>query len=366
MLKWTQIELLLRIARQVSRFAFDSIRKQTAAWIFVGEGTSWSINHEGWNTLNELGKLGYKTGFVYYPAFVRGDILHFGSLPAYRQLRKRFFCTVKKVGLTCFHGDFGVSAEMDLRLRHVIKDKNQLDFIIVSNKTMYQRFVGWGIDERNLHLIPVGVDTELFKSATAEERATARSRLGLPANVKIIGSFQKDGNGWGEGYEPKLIKGPDVFCDVVEAISKALPLHVLLTGPARGYVEKRLDAAGIGYTHHLLESPNALPDYYLAIDCYLMCSREEGGPKSIPESLATGTPFVATRTGVVPDVESEFGLGWYCDVDDRDCLVAQALDAFTNTAKREEFILAAPQYATRFSWENIGKAYLDVYKGLIG
>ena len=27
----------------------------------------------------------------------------------------------------------------------------------------------------------------------------------------IIGSFQKDGQGWGDGTMPKLIKGPDIF-----------------------------------------------------------------------------------------------------------------------------------------------------------
>ena len=39
----------------------------------------------------------------------------------------------------------------------------------------------------------------------------ARRVLGLPASAFVVGSFQKDGVGWGEGLEPKLIKGPDVL-----------------------------------------------------------------------------------------------------------------------------------------------------------
>ena len=39
---------------------------------------------------------------------------------------------------------------------------------------------------------------------------------------------------------PKLIKGPDVFCDVIERLAKDLPVHVLLSGPSRGYVKARL------------------------------------------------------------------------------------------------------------------------------
>ena len=33
----------------------------------------------------------------------------------------------------------------------------------------------------------------------------------IPKDKIIIGSFQKDGVGWEEGNEPKLIKGPDIL-----------------------------------------------------------------------------------------------------------------------------------------------------------
>ena len=43
-------------------------------------------------------------------------------------------------------------------------------------------------------------------------------RSGLPDDAFVVGSFQKDGVGWGDGLEPKLVKGPDVL---VEALARA-------------------------------------------------------------------------------------------------------------------------------------------------
>ena len=60
---------------------------------------------------------------------------------------------------------------------------------------------------------------ELAAHGAAVTRVSATWGLGDLSrdrfNVMLVGSFQKDGVGWGVGSEPKLIKGPDVLLDVV-------------------------------------------------------------------------------------------------------------------------------------------------------
>ena len=56
--------------------------------------------------------------------------------------------------------------------------------------------------------IPIGIDLEHFPLVDAQRREAARHTLGLPVDAFVVGSFQKDGIGWGDGLEPKLIKGP--------------------------------------------------------------------------------------------------------------------------------------------------------------
>ena len=41
--------------------------------------------------------------------------------------------------------------------------------------------------------------------------------------VLYCGSFQKDGDGWGRGNNPKLIKGPDIFIKTVQILKDKIP-----------------------------------------------------------------------------------------------------------------------------------------------
>jgi glycosyltransferase involved in cell wall biosynthesis len=165
-----------------------------------------------------------------------------------------------------------------------------------------KELIAHGVHKEKIVVIPIGTDTQLFRPATVEEKGHIRKSLGLPLDKIIIGSFQKDGNGWGDGDTPKLVKGPDIFCDAVEMVAKDHPVHVLLTGPARGYVIKRLKRAGISHSHFLLPDANSSAMYYRALDVYVIASRAEGGPKAILEAVASGVPLVTTNVGMVPDI----------------------------------------------------------------
>ena len=113
-----------------------------------------------------------------------------------------------------------------------------IDYIIVPNNIMFERLKKWGINEKKIIIIKVGFAPEIFKKRT--KLKSSKEKFDIPHNKIVIGSFQKDGNGWGEGITPKLIKGPDIFCKVIIELSKVFDIHVLLTGPSRGYVKKRL------------------------------------------------------------------------------------------------------------------------------
>jgi glycosyltransferase involved in cell wall biosynthesis len=145
----------------------------------------------------------------------------------------------------------------------------------------------------------------------------------LPGSAFVVGSFQKDGVGWGEGLEPKLIKGPDVLLAVAERLAGQVPeLHVLLTGPARGYVRAGLERLGVPYRHVLLPDVESVSQAYPAIDVCLVTSRDEGGPRAVLESMATRVPLVTTRVGQATDLVRHGETGWMVEAEDVDGLVA--------------------------------------------
>jgi glycosyltransferase involved in cell wall biosynthesis len=160
-----------------------------------------------------------------------------------------------------------------------------------------------GVAPERVFRIPLGIDLENFPLGDAGRQAEARATLGLPESAFVVGSFQKDGVGWGEGLEPKLIKGPDVLVRVLGEVQAAAPeLFVLLTGPSRGYVRGELERLGIPHRHLLARSREELARAYHALDVCLVASRQEGGPKAVLESMAAGVPLVCTRVGQAADL----------------------------------------------------------------
>jgi len=134
------------------------------------------------------------------------------------------------------------------------------------------------------------------------DRGEAKRNLGIPLGVYVVGSFQRDSEG--DSDEPKLEKGPDLFCNYVEKISREKEIHVLLGGWRRRYVMKRLDKAGISYTMIELASTSTLREMYLACDLYIVASRQEGGPQALLEAPATLTPVITTDMGIARQVIS--------------------------------------------------------------
>mgnify|MGYP003704367469 CR=1 FL=1 len=89
-----------------------------------------------------------------------------------------------------------------------------------------------------------------------------------------------------------------------------------MTGPARGYVARGLERLGVPYAHDYVEDYFELAERYPALDVYLNCSREEGGPKGIIEAMAASVPVVSTRVGMAPDIIVHGRTGWLADSDD--------------------------------------------------
>jgi glycosyltransferase involved in cell wall biosynthesis len=233
-----------------------------------------------------------------------------------------------RLGVSYFHGRPGTPGmpEFDacfatLRRRHA-----EIDRVQVTNQAMEELVLETGLAAEKVHRIPIGIDVEAFRLRSAADVAAARGTLGLPETAFVVGSFQKDGVGWGDGLEPKLIKGPDVLLAAAERLRARVPeLVVLLTGPARGYVRAGLERLGIPQRHVLLPAVDAVAQAYDAIDLCLVTSRDEGGPRAVLEAMATGAPLVSTRVGQAADLVRDGENGWLVEVGDVEGLVEAAV-----------------------------------------
>jgi glycosyltransferase involved in cell wall biosynthesis len=129
-----------------------------------------------------------------------------------------------------------------------------------------------------------------------------RKELQLP-NKMLIGSFQRDTEG-SNLRSPKLEKGPDVFCNIVEQWNQENDLEVVLAGWRRQYIINRLDKAGIKYHYFELPDMSTLNKLYNSLDLYLVASRYEGGPQAVVECALSKTPIISTNVGLAPEILS--------------------------------------------------------------
>lgn len=223
-----------------------------------------------------------------------------------------------------------------------------------------------GVADEKIVFLPMGINLTQFSPAkSASERQVFRRQLGIPEDVLVIGLFQKDGTGWEDGNEPKLIKGPDIFVDAMTRLAEKFPVFALIPGPARGYVIQGLEKAGIPYRNDGHVPYTQILPYYQAADLYIIPGREEGGPAAVLESLAAGTPLVSHRVGMAPDVISDGQNGFLVEVGDVDGMVQKASRLLESQALRDEFRHEGLKTVKRYDWRVVAKQYGEFYSSFL-
>jgi len=273
------------------------------------------------------------------------------------------------LGVSYFHGRPGTPGmpEFDVCFERLSRRHEDLDRVQVTSRAMEGLVLDTGIAPEKVHRIPIGIDVDAFALRAASDVADARRALGLPETAFVVGSFQKDGVGWGEGLEPKLIKGPDVLLGVVEQLRPRVPeLVVLVTGPARGYVKAGLERLGVAHRHLLLPDVDSVARAYAAVDVCLVTSRDEGGPRAVLEAMATGVPLVTTRVGQAADLVRHGENGWMAEVDDVEGLVhwtARVAEAAEEELRAVQ--LAGRATAEASSYVALGPRWRDLFRGFV-
>jgi len=135
-------------------------------------------------------------------------------------------------------------------------------------------------------------------------KVECRHEFKLPSDKFLIGSFQRDTEGF-DLKTPKLAKGPDIFCDMVEKYYKENEnIEVILGGWRRQYIINRLKSNNIPYHYFDKPSFEVINKLYNCLDLYIVGSRHEGGPQAIIECALTKTPLISTNVGIAENILS--------------------------------------------------------------
>ncbi len=165
--------------------------------------------------------------------------------------------------------------------------------ISVSSK-MAEEALKLGVTQDRLKVIVNGVDKTLFFPQNKKE---CRNLLGLPEKGRLLLTVAHLGHRKGH-YE------------VIQALA-GLPDDIRLVivgGSAQGGSPEKLQEAArdAGIADRLIlpgrQLYDKIPIYYNAADASVLASYREGCPNAVLESLACGTPVLATDVGAVADI----------------------------------------------------------------
>lgn len=167
--------------------------------------------------------------------------------------------------------------------------------IVAVSAALREQIVRLGISSEMVKVIVNGVDPNRF---FVSDRAAARAQLGIRQGGEVIVSVGS------------LIpaKSHDLLIRAVAQLrSKAgrrTSLYIVGEGPLRNRLKALIDELDLSEQAYLIggQSNETVQQWFNAADLSVLVSAREGMPNVVLESLACGTPVLATRVGGVPEV----------------------------------------------------------------
>lgn len=234
-------------------------------------------------------------------------------------------------------------------IRRVLSES---DAIITVSDGLRDACTQLGAHDDQVHTIRQGIDPEVFHSGSQRE---ARTRLGLDLN-----SGEKLAVWVGRLVDVKqvdiLIRASRILWDQGQPVRFCL----LGDGPCRSKWEQLATAEGVADLVQFMGpvGHDRLADWYRAADLTVLCSKSEGLPNVLRESVACGTPFVSTDVGSIAEI-AEPQFAELVPVND-----ARALAYGIRTVLNGPYATAARQFVPR-TWAETAHDTAALFEELI-
>ena len=216
----------------------------------------------------------------------------------------------------------------------------------------------YGADVNRIQLAPCGVDLSTFRPLDREE---SRKRLGLNGDKVLL-------------YVGRIesLKGVELLVHTAAQLDTCEPVRVLVVGDDNGQ-DRELDRLrDLAETLQVEDSfqfvgrvaQEELPVYYSAADVCVVPSFYESFGLAALESMACGTPVVASRVGGLSTVIQHGSTGylksWRCPE-----AFANSLEMLISSKSLQSSMgLAARRRAEDLSWDKVAGQIADVYRTL--
>ncbi len=251
-------------------------------------------------------------------------------------------------------------AEPELRInaeRELVKDCHRI--IASTEKGKEDLITYYNAAPEAISIIPCGVNLDLFRPI---QRETARCYLGLNGESIII-------------FVGRIIplKGIENMLKAMAHLEgKQRIKFVVIGGDDHSQAEmQRLKK--LSRTLRIDESviflgsvkQETLPLFYSAADLCVVPSHSESFGLVILESLACGTPVIATKVGCAESVIRYGETGYVVTDNDPGSLADKILQLLSTPNGNLDFVHSVRASVAKYSWSNISEAILEEYRSIL-
>ncbi len=205
-----------------------------------------------------------------------------------------------------------------------------------------------GVEPERIQVLRNGVDLSVFRLVNRE---SVRSRLGLHGpTILSVGHLI-----------PR--KGHDL---VIRALTDLVDVSLLVVGEGSERLSLESLAKELGVDDRVRFAGSIeherMHEIYGAADALVLASDREGWPNVLLESLACGTPVVASRVGGIPEVVQSSAAGLLLANRKPQTIANSVRAILTNPPARAD----TRAYAEGFDWSRTTQGQLDLFSSILG
>lgn len=262
-----------------------------------------------------------------------------------------------------YEGEYRIEGE-----KEVMQQANRIVASTSTEKNQLEKL--YGVPGDKIEIIPPGVDLSRFYPIPPDE---AKEYVGIAPNERMILFVGR--------IEP--LKGLDTLLRALAILarSKALDRDCLCLAVIGGEIDEDGTSKN-GELDYLMKlrkkfglldlvtflgtkDQDALPYYYSAAEMVIMPSHYESFGMVALESMACGTPVIASHVGGLVHLVEDGVTGYHVPVDDPGVLSERILSLLEDKALRYRMGHDAFALAKKYGWEIITSRMIDLYRQMI-
>jgi len=232
------------------------------------------------------------------------------------------------------------------------------DRVVVNSEDVAEFCVGKrSADPENIEMIFNGVPLDKFRDVSNDVIQETANELGIKVDTPVVGTVARLEE---EKRVSDLLKAVPMIWEEVPEVK----ILVVGEGTFRAQLEEQAKRLGVAENVIFTGERRDVPQLYKLMDVKVISSVREGGPLTLLESMAAGTPVVATPVGLVERVINDGRSGVLVPSQEPEEIAEAVVNLLQDEERRQRIARCARErargYDVRTSMRQIERIYREV------